>query len=261
MVSIFTCLVTNRKQFPTECIPWPKAEKRRISVNSFGFGGSNAHIVLESADDYIRAVAQKQPPGLYNNVSSRADSAVCATDQEHVDIDEQVPGSNSDSSSNIRGIKLDGFKKQELSFDLEPSNYEIPTPQLLVISTDDEEGIKRHATALNGYLRTRLRTHGQQLLKDVTHTLSTRRTHLPWRSYAIVGATSLPALLDVAFSKPSHRAARGEPDSIGFLFTGQGAQWASMGCELLQWPIFRASILQSQSILASLGCSWTLIGK
>ena len=31
------------------CIRWPQHLPRRISINSFGFGGSNAHLVLESA--------------------------------------------------------------------------------------------------------------------------------------------------------------------------------------------------------------------
>jgi acyl transferase domain-containing protein len=37
--------------FPTENIPWPPG-KRQASVNSFGFGGANAHAVLQDADAY-----------------------------------------------------------------------------------------------------------------------------------------------------------------------------------------------------------------
>lgn len=29
---------------PAECVPWPARGLRRVSVNSFGFGGSNAHV-------------------------------------------------------------------------------------------------------------------------------------------------------------------------------------------------------------------------
>lgn len=34
---------------PIEPIPWPPNKPERISVNSFGIGGSNAHAILESA--------------------------------------------------------------------------------------------------------------------------------------------------------------------------------------------------------------------
>ena len=37
--------------FPTENIPWPPGI-RQASVNSFGFGGANAHAVLQDADEY-----------------------------------------------------------------------------------------------------------------------------------------------------------------------------------------------------------------
>ena len=36
-------------QVPTECIPWPSGRVRRASINNFGFGGSNAHAILEQA--------------------------------------------------------------------------------------------------------------------------------------------------------------------------------------------------------------------
>ncbi|CAG8903343.1 unnamed protein product [Penicillium egyptiacum] len=37
---------------PTEPMPWPEARKERISVNSFGIGGTNAHVVLDSAQSF-----------------------------------------------------------------------------------------------------------------------------------------------------------------------------------------------------------------
>ena len=34
-------------KFPVEPTPWPVLGLRRASVNSFGFGGSNAHVILD----------------------------------------------------------------------------------------------------------------------------------------------------------------------------------------------------------------------
>lgn len=62
--------LTSRLVVPTEPIPWPQLAPgvpRRVSVNSFGFGGTNAHAVLES---------YKQAPELHQstNESSTGDT-------------------------------------------------------------------------------------------------------------------------------------------------------------------------------------------
>lgn len=36
-------------EVPTEPIPWPNDRAERVSINSFGMGGANVHIILESA--------------------------------------------------------------------------------------------------------------------------------------------------------------------------------------------------------------------
>jgi acyl transferase domain-containing protein len=38
---------------PTDIISWPKHRPQRASVNSFGYGGTNAHVILDSADQFI----------------------------------------------------------------------------------------------------------------------------------------------------------------------------------------------------------------
>ncbi|PWY93041.1 hypothetical protein BO94DRAFT_615778 [Aspergillus sclerotioniger CBS 115572] len=43
-----------RIQFPRSAISWPRPGLRRISVNSFGFGGSNAHTVLDDAYHFLQ---------------------------------------------------------------------------------------------------------------------------------------------------------------------------------------------------------------
>jgi len=51
-------------RFPTETVSWPSVGLRRASVNSFGFGGTNAHAILDDADHYLSS------KGLFNNNSS-----------------------------------------------------------------------------------------------------------------------------------------------------------------------------------------------
>lgn len=41
-----------------------------------------------------------------------------------------------------------------------------------------------------------------------------------------------------------------------FVFTGQGAQWARMGLELLERAVFKDSVNKSREILEQLGCDW-----
>jgi len=40
---------TGKLIVPTEPLPWPKACLERVSLNSFGLGGSNAHVIIEAA--------------------------------------------------------------------------------------------------------------------------------------------------------------------------------------------------------------------
>ncbi|KAI1260128.1 putative polyketide synthase [Xylariaceae sp. FL1019] len=40
-------------QFPTTPTPWPRTGLRRASVNSFGFGGTNSHAILDDAYSYL----------------------------------------------------------------------------------------------------------------------------------------------------------------------------------------------------------------
>ena len=48
---------------------------------------------------------------------------------------------------------------------------------------------------------------------------------------------------------------------IGFVFTGQGAQWVNMGKELLAFPTFERSIIEEGVFLKKLGSNWKVRGK
>ncbi|KAL5339755.1 putative polyketide synthase [Aspergillus crustosus] len=44
---------TSNLVVPVEAMPWPGEKSERVSVNSFGIGGSNVHVILESATSFL----------------------------------------------------------------------------------------------------------------------------------------------------------------------------------------------------------------
>ncbi|KAI0436308.1 polyketide synthase [Xylaria telfairii] len=184
-------------RIPTEQLPWPHAEgiTPRVSVNSFGYGGTNAHVVL-----------QRGPR------THEVSSTCCST--------------------NCRELLVFSANSQ-----------------LSLISM-----LESHADWVE--------RHPDVKLSDLSHTLCTRRSALPWRfSYVSHGLASLSEGLRQGLRKLSNKPAFPKQDVV-FVFTGQGSQWAGMGRELLLEntlsSIFRDSIRNSRDILHELGAVWDL---
>ncbi|KAJ6442338.1 LOW QUALITY PROTEIN: polyketide synthase [Purpureocillium lavendulum] len=62
---------------PTEPMAWPESRHERISVNSFGIGGTNAHAILDSAQSFGISPAARRPnasPQLLLYSANTADS-------------------------------------------------------------------------------------------------------------------------------------------------------------------------------------------
>ena len=221
--------------FPTSPTPWPVdgdgIPTRRASVSSFGYGGTNAHVVLDDAASYLAAHGLR---GKHNTVTE----AMPALPQTVV-TNGEANGGNSHSSQN----------------------------RLFVWSAADEDGIQRLSMAYREYLNTQITNLGdgdcQKRLDTVAYTLGAKRSILPWKSYLVAASLSQlhEQLQTTGLPKPvrSSAAAAASGPGLAFVFTGQGAQWHAMGRELLVYPIFKQSIQQADAYITSqLGCEWSV---
>lgn len=197
---------------PTKLTPWPAAKVKRMSINGFGIGGTNGHVVLEAFD-----AAQQQRQQQQQRPMPR------------------------------------------------------PRKRLFVLSSSDQAGLRRVSDALVTHLDSLgPEAASPEYLANLAHTLAKARSGLSWRTSCV--ADSL-AQLRHQLQEATARGQRGgdgalatrvgsKPPRIGFIFTGQGAQWAGMGVELLAaYRVFRDSVAQSAAVLSSLGCAWDPVAE
>lgn len=117
---------------------------------------------------------------------------------------------------------------------LAPYNHSTSRPLLVCFSAHDKATLTRNIDA-------HARVASKFYLTDLAHTLNTKRSRFSSRAFTV--ATEDKAM--EAFDLPSFKfgTAGGKKSEPGFIFTGQGAQWARMGAEaILEFPIFREAI-------------------
>ena len=181
-------------EVPTELIDW-KTETgvRRASVNSFGYGGSNAHVILENYRPKPRGMLEIKPSD-----------------------------------------KLQVNRR----------------PFLVPLTSHSNEAAKLLISSISDYVQ---RNPFVETV-DLSYSLSFRRSMHRYRSFAI-GSDAESILQDLASQKPTAKwtkALEGSP-KIGFVFTGQGAQWYAMGRQLIeQSSMFRQTIEKCDTVLQRL---------
>jgi len=226
------------------CVPWPTRGLRRISVNSFGFGGTNSHAVLDDALHYLR---DRGLEGFNNGVEVPTTAA-------RLELGCSVNGSDNDTTG---GAGLDSHQTM---------------PRLLVWTAADQAAVNRMTEGYQQYYQDHVvgkeEDSSSTKVDRLSFTLAARRTMMPWRTFAVVDDTftttttndvnvnghNIPLL---QASKPV-RAADTQKLNMAFVFTGQGAQYAEMGQDLLRYPVFRESVERSDRILAALDCGWSV---
>lgn len=172
--------------------PLPENTPRRASVNSFGFGGANAHAILE---EFNPRFLQHKP-------------------------------------------------REENQVVVSPFNF----------SASSDKSLLANVAAYSSYLS----DHPHINLRDLSWTLNSRRSTLPVRLSISASTTdTLIAKLDEAVQSsavtPSAQTANIRSPKLLGVFTGQGAQWARMGAELLESsPVVRDCIARLDQSLQEL---------
>ncbi|CAG8144392.1 unnamed protein product [Penicillium salamii] len=232
--------------FPTSAKPWPTTGPRFASVNSFGFGGSNAHIVLgdalhslEMTDEHASHRTIRNPP-LASEINGMVDRA------------SGLPGQPLDLAA--QNLKVEHDKE-----DTGSSGEDQPALPF-VLSSSDENGITRASESLIEYLTSFEDSFDPvkhvDFLNDLSYSLSAR-SQFSWR--ASCTARNIDDLVD-SLSDIQGVKYGGSPPSLVFVFTGQGAQWLGMGNPLFQFPAYRQSVEAASHYLCEvLGAEWNAL--
>lgn len=212
---------------PRACEEWRAGADgvRRASVNNFGYGGANAHVIME----------EFSPLPLQNGFRH--------TNGHH------LSNGNGLSNGNRATNGVNGHYDSDLQ------------SRLFILSAKDEHTCLAMASNLARHLKV-LDFDGQdeaQFLESLAYTLGERRSRFPWTAtYMAASLAELTAALEDPRTKPSRRDV--DKPRLGFVFTGQGAQWHAMGRELIgAYPIFKSSLLEAEAILKEFGCTWSVM--
>ncbi|KAI8966135.1 hypothetical protein F5Y11DRAFT_366391 [Daldinia sp. FL1419] len=147
---------------PTECVDWPDEGLRRVSVCSFGFGGTNAHVILDDAYNYLRE------RGLTGNHCT-------------------IPSPSTLSSTQLRYAPI------------EQAPQSPPYPRLLVWSADNEKSLKSMINDYQHFYQTQVLGH-EEKVDRLVHTLAHHRSRMLWRAFGLVNFKDQSKAIDV--SKP-----------------------------------------------------------
>ncbi|KAF7539879.1 hypothetical protein G7054_g1806 [Neopestalotiopsis clavispora] len=183
---------------------WPRA-LRRASINSFGYGGANAHVILESTESYLGLSAPK----------------------EIMELEEKKP--------------------------VTTENH-----VLLPVSAGSANSLKTVAEQVSAAAS---RCSSREELQNLAYTLTHGRDQLSFRGYVLASVDGTETVKVTKTSVAEKRTNDALP--YGFVFTGQGAQYAGMAKELLsESQLFLETIHKLDKVLQALPApyapSWTL---
>jgi acyl transferase domain-containing protein len=213
-------------------LPWPSNAHKRVCVTNFGFGGSNAAVLLEEfKGDKVSQLVNGQTKGTCTNGHSKANGV---TNGNHINGHSNLNGhTNGDSES-------------------------LPSSRLIPFSAKSEKSLSQFLSSFSSYLEKDAKTN-DNFMADLSFTLGQRRTHFSHR-IALAASSAEDLLQQLSTLSPSSigKASSDKEPVPAFVFTGQGAQHAQMATKLHQYGPFAAALRHAEDCLAEFGASWSL---
>ncbi|KAI1317088.1 beta-ketoacyl synthase domain-containing protein [Xylariaceae sp. FL0255] len=242
-------LEERRISIPTQLSPLPPGPCR-ASVNSFGYGGTNAHVIIESASSFLENSSKSMSDiPLSDGKIDWHHSGTHRTQLKPINDLNSVTGANG-----VNGVCNGSDRVHQVNFANGVAKHtpdETPI-RLFLICANSEASLKAYGQKLSAWALNHKPCAGK--MGDLSHTLLTRRSLLPWR-YSVAASD----YYDLSDKLSGIRAVRTSTyNRLTFVFTGQGAQWQGMGRELIQYPVFERSITKSENLLLQMGCDWHL---
>ncbi len=225
-----------RLRVPRQAEAWPGSQPGRAGVSAFGFGGTNAHLVLEEAP------ALAVPP--FAN----------PWDLAHEPEASDAHGESARSTRRFSPFPASG-NGEVFSF------AEGAMPQLLPVSARTPRALR----ALLAAYHDALAISPDDAFRAFAYSAGARRGHHDHR-LAFVAATRQQALEQISrrLDEATHEnpIASRIPSRLGklvFVFSGQGTRWIGVGAQLLKSePIFQAALEQCDACFQPLS-GWSLI--
>jgi acyl transferase domain-containing protein/NADPH:quinone reductase-like Zn-dependent oxidoreductase len=211
-----------RLRVVTELEKWPVAPGQimRASVNNFGYGGTNAHLIMEDASRFAHISANgKVDSGVNGNING---------------VDAHTTRPNGDN-----------YKLLILSAKDEHAHEKMVTRLADFLRQKKQHGPQAAETLLENLVY----TLGQR-----------RTNFPRVAAYPVPMSQGLEGVVKVLETPKFRPSRPSQRPRIGMVFTGQGAQWHAMGRELITtYPVYKASLEEADGFLRDLGADWSLM--